>query len=335
MKYFLTSTLVCLTLFLQGCNDSQAKTENTQQVADYKGTGSLTFGIAETTTNNLFPKGGRIAEIGTIKSINDDTTWVVPAEVNFKNDAIPFAPDLYNDYGNRYSNAEAALSAFEDKDIVEVDSDGEIVTAYIFADNYFEMYVNGVAVGKDPVPFTQFNSNIIKFKVNKPFDIAVLAVDWEENLGTGTEDNRGIKAHPGDGGFVAVFKNAQNEIIAVTDNSWKAQNYYTAPISDLSCLSESGNIRLSEQCTIKGTNDASVLYGVHWAMPTGWEQQDYDDSQWPSASTFTNETVGVDNKQSYTNFIDIFDNDINNAQFIWSNNLNLDNKILLRKTVAQ
>ncbi|WP_413691571.1 hypothetical protein [Psychromonas sp. KJ10-2] len=83
-----------------------------------------------------------------------------------------------------------------EQQIIEIDADGEVVTAYIFADNYFEMYINGIAVGKDPVPFTKFNSNIVQFKVKKPFDIAILAVDWEENLGTGTESNRGASAHP-------------------------------------------------------------------------------------------------------------------------------------------
>ena len=332
MKYPLASTFICLTFFIQGCGNSNEEITTTQPT-DYKGTGSLTYGIAQTTVPNLFPKGGRVAAIGTIKSLDGGTTWTVPAVVNYTNDAIPFAADLLNDYGNKYNNAKAALAALSDKDVIEVDADGEVITAYIFADNYFEMYINGVAVGKDPVPFTQFNSNILQFKVNKPFDIAVLAVDWEENLGTGTEDNQGKKAHPGDGGFVAVFKDMNNKVIAITDSSWKAQNYYTAPISDLSCLSESGTSRLSADCTIKGTDDASVLYGVHWAVPTGWEKQGYDDSQWPSATTFTNDIVGVDNKNSYTNFVEIFDDSSNDAEFIWSSNLSLDNQILLRTTV--
>jgi len=335
IKIYLTSILIGSTLLLQGCNNNETSTTDIISTAEYKGTGSVTYGIAETSTPNLFPQGGRIAEIGTIQSINDNTTWTVPAEVNFTNDEIPFAPDLYNEYGQKYKDAETALAALDAKDAIEVDADGEIVTAYIFADNYFEMYINGVAVGKDPVPFTQFNANIIQFKVKKPFDIAVLAVDWEENLGTGTESNRGVSAHPGDGGVVAVFKDANDQTIAITDSTWKAQNYYTSPVSDLSCLTESGTSRLSNQCTIEGTNDASVLYGVHWAIPTGWEKQGYDDSQWPAATTFSNDTVGVDNKKSYTNFTNIFDNAEQNAQFIWSTNLNLDNKILLRKTVAE
>jgi len=335
MKYSLAPIFVCLTLFLQGCNSNTESNSVTTKPSDYKGSGSLTYGIAQTTVTNLFPKGGRVAATGSINSIDGATTWAVPAVVNYTNDTVPFAPDMFNDYGDQYSSAKAAVTALNDKDIVDVDADGEVITAYIFADNYFEMYINGVAVGKDPVPFTQFNSNIIQFRVNKPFDIAVLAVDWEENLGTGTEDNRGRKAHPGDGGFVAVFKDNSDKVVAITDSNWKAQTYYTAPISDLSCLSESGNSRLSTDCTIQGTDDASVLYGVHWTMPTGWEKQGYDDSQWPSATMFSNDTVGVDNKKSYTNFTEVFDDSANDAQFIWSSNLSLDNKTLLRTSVSQ
>ena len=80
------------------------------------------------------------------------------------------------------------------------------------------MYINGIAVDKDPVPFTQFNANIIQFKVKKTFDIAV-AVDWEENLSTGTEANLGVSAHLGNGGMVAVFIDANSQTIAITGNT--------------------------------------------------------------------------------------------------------------------
>jgi hypothetical protein len=51
------------------------------------------------------------------------------------------------------------------------------------------------------------------------------------------------------------------------------------------------------------------------------------------ATTFSNSTVGVDNKSSYTNFVDVFDNAAKDASFIWSSNLKLDNLVLLRKKI--
>ncbi|EAY25434.1 hypothetical protein M23134_06693 [Microscilla marina ATCC 23134] len=35
----------------------------------------------------------------------------------------------------------------------------------------------------------------------------------------------------------------------------------------------------------------------------------------------------------YTNFSDVFDNATQNAQFIWSTNIVLDNVVIVRKTV--
>lgn len=93
--------------------------------------------------------------------------------------------------------------------------------------------------------FLLHNSILILFgfKVQRPFTIAMKLVDWEENSGVGTESNRGNAHHAGDGGLVAVFKDAKNEIIATTNAKWKAQTFYTAPIKDLLCPSENGTIR--------------------------------------------------------------------------------------------
>ncbi len=298
----------------------------------YTGTGSVTQGAGTTTTTNLFSSGVRVAALGTITSA-DSKTWALPAEVNFTNAAFPFAADLYNSYvsGHSYANSTAATAALSSNNIVTVDVDGEVFTAYIFGDNYFEMYINGVPVGKDPVPYTDFNSCIVRFKAKKPFTVAVKCVDWEENLGLGTEKNGSSSNYIGDGGFVTLIKNASGSIAGITDNTWKAQTYYISPISDLACLSESGNNRLSSNCTT--SVGASNSYGIHWAVPTNWFNTSYDDSTWPAATTFSNSTVGVDNKSSYTNFADVFDNSSKDASFIWSSNLKLDNLVLLRKKI--
>jgi hypothetical protein len=94
-------------------------------------------------------------------------------EVNYTNSSFPTAPDLYNPDGNKYATSAAAVAAFDASKIVEIDTAGEVITGYVFADNYFELYVNGVAVGKDAIPFTDFNSHLVKFKVKRPFTIAM------------------------------------------------------------------------------------------------------------------------------------------------------------------
>ncbi len=303
--------------------------------AQYMGTAAVTQGSATTITNNLYTcTGGRIAGIGTITA-TDNSTWTVPAVMNYTNNSFPFASNLYNScIGATYSNSNLALAALTGTDIVTIDPTGEVITAYVFADNYFEMYINGVPVGKDNVPYTQFNSNIIRFRVNKPFTIAMLLVDWEENLGLGSENNNGYAFHAGDGGMVAVFKDASNNIIAKTDGSWKAQTFYTSPIMDLSCPYEVGTSRLSSNCSASDSNDGTAYYGLHWNRPFNWNDAAFIDNTWPNANVYTNATIGVSNKPSYTNFTNIFDDPQNDAQFIWSSNVILDNEVIVRYNVG-
>ena len=346
------ATLVCgLTLF--SCSDDSsapaepatadpgtaepaAETSAAESPANsaYAGTASVSQGPATITTPNLLDcRRGRNAPVGT-STASDGTTWTVPAVVNFGEDDFPTASDLHNPCsGVRYDSGAEALAALDGSDIIEVDSDGEVITAYVFADNYFEMYINGTPVGKDNVPFTQFNSNVVRFRANRPFTIAMKLVDWEENSGLGSENNRGRAYHPGDGGMVAVFVNASGTTVATTGAEWKAQTFYTAPIADLRCATEDGSSRLSTNCSTEGTDDGSALFALHWAVPDGWQAAEFDDSSWPSATTYANEVIGVDNKSSYTSFTDIFDDSEDDAEFIWSTNVVLDNEVLVRHTV--
>ena len=324
-------------LLIVSCGQKKPKSTeviSSSETIKYNGTASVTQGIATTITENIYScDRGRKTDVGEITS-TDGKKWTVPAQTNYTNDDFPFSADLFNSCeGKNYATAKEALSNFEDSQIIEIDKEGEIFTAYIFADNYFEMYVNGVAVGKDKVPFTQFNSSIIKFKAQKPFTIAMKLVDWEEHLGVGCEPNRGKTFHNGDGGMVAIIKNVENNIIATTNENWKAQTFYTAPIKDLSCVSEDGNYRYSKNCDTNGGQDGSSFYALHWELPNEWMNTDFDDSNWPNATTYTNQTIGVDNKPSYTNFTSIFDATENDADFIWSTNVVLDNEVLVRYTV--
>ena len=302
--------------------------------AQYTGTGSVSQGPAVLLQSEIFTcSGGRVCSTGT-STANDNTTWVVPAATNFTIPAIPFASDLFNSCnGNTFSNTSAAIAALDSNNIVSIDSAGELITAYVFSDNYFEMYINGTCVGKDRVPYTPFNSSILQFRVNRPFTIAMHLVDWEEHLGLGSELNGGFAYHAGDGGMVAIFKNNTGEIITITDNSWKAQTFYTSPIQDLSCPSENGTQRLSGNCSTADVQDGSMFYALHWPLPPGCFSAGYNDTNWPNANTYTNTEVGVNNKPAYTNFTDLFDHPSADAAFIWSTNLILDNEVIVRKEV--
>lgn len=306
-----------------------------QLFSQYKGTASVSQGLAtDIVVSNLYNcTGGRTAGLANIQS-SDGKNWKIPADVNFNNANFPSASDLHNScIGLNYTTSTQALSKLNGNDIVVIDTLGEIVTGFVFADNYFEMYINGIPVGKDKVPFTQFNSSIVRFKVKRPFTIAMKLVDWEEKLGVGCENNNGFAYHSGDGGMVAVFTDENKNIIATTNQNWKAQTFYVSPIKDLTCPTESGKQRLSVNCNISDANDGTKYYALHWEIPTGWQNVDFVDSVWPNAAEYTNSEIGVDNKPAYMNFTDIFDNQNNDAQFIWTSNVILDNVVLTRFTV--
>ncbi|GAB6070322.1 hypothetical protein JCM30760_14190 [Thiomicrorhabdus hydrogeniphila] len=290
----------------------------------YTGSGIAIKGAAQVKTQNLFTcefGNSRLSPVGLKTAGNNtgDNTYTVPANVQYKKQY--FASDLYNQCTQVQPSSLAEVD-ITDIPVIEIDKDGEIITGYIFADNYFELYVNGKLVGVDSVPFTPFNSSVVRFKVKKPYDIAVKVVDWEENSGIGSENNRGNPYHPGDGGFIASFSDG-----TVTDSTWHAQTYYTSPVSDLSCLEEIGSKRLSNKCLKKSTNNSSNAYSLHWDIPVNWQiSQAY--LNWPKATTFTEEQIGVDNKPAYMNFREKFG--AGGASFIWSTNVVLDNLVLLR-----
>mmetsp|Transcript_5516 Transcript_5516/g.8885 ORF Transcript_5516/g.8885 Transcript_5516/m.8885 type:complete len:315 (-) Transcript_5516:1940-2884(-) len=290
---------------------------------------TFTTGPATEINPGLFDCGPRTraSAVGEIMS-DDGRVWTVPAATNYG--AVPFASDLFNECGGDQLESLAAL----DLDTVPVmDAGGtEVFTAYIFADNYFELYVNGSLLTVDEVPFTKFNSNVVRFAAERPVTLAIMMVDWEENLGLGSEDNRGKAFHPGDGGLVAHIQDADGATVAITDNNWRAQTFYTSPLNNRSCLVIKGALRDSSACSEAGVDDATGFSAAHWALPADWMMPSFDDSIWPAAATFSNDTVGVKNKKAFMNFVDVFDAPGADADFIWSSNLVLDNLVLLRRT---
>lgn len=292
-------------------------------LAEYSSSTHIGKGKAQIQTKNLFNcENGRsrVSPIG-IQTINGKE-FVVPAQVQYE--AKNFAGDLYNECLNiePKSLAEVDLSSVP---TVEIDKDGEVIIGYIFADNYFELFINGKLVGIDSVPFTPFNSNIVKFKVKKPYEIAIKVVDWEENSGLGSENNRGKQYHPGDGGLIASFSDG-----TITNSNWKAQTFYTSPIYDLNCVKENGNERITKDCNTKGSNQYKETYSLHWDIPLNWKSNDKYKS-WPKAVEYTEDEIGVNNKKAYMNFQEQFTG--KGASFIWSSNLVLDNLILFRYQV--
>ncbi len=287
----------------------------------------VTQGRAKTVVAKLFDcPGGSLVRptgLGTFAA-SDGSSLTVPAKVEFPTGRR--APDLYNECA---SVTPAMLSAvrLEDVPIVTVDPDGEVITGYLIADNYFELYVNGTLVGIDAVPFTPFNSAVVRFKAKRPLTYTVKLVDWEENLGLGTERGRS-PFHPGDGGFIARFSDGTQ-----TDASWKAQSFYISPLTSPSDVVERGNIhdtpKLSRTYPEAPDNAdcGEQCYAVHYPVPANWSEKNFDASHWPAAVEFTHAQMGAERLKAYANFKEAF----GGAKVIWSNNLVYDNVVLAQK----
>lgn len=288
---------------------------------------SITHGRGKTTIANMFdcPGGSLIrpAGFGTIVA-SDGTTWTVPAASEFQGGVR--APDLYNECA-KVTPASLAEAKLDSLPIVTIDPDGEVITGYLIADNYFELYVNGKLVGVDAIPFTPFNSSVVRFKAKRPITYAVKLIDWEENLGLGTERGRSPH-HPGDGGFLARFSDGTQ-----TDSSWKAQSFYIAPLASPNDVVEKGNVH--DTPTLKRTypeapdnaDCGEQCYAVHYSQPKDWNAKAFDDKNWPNAFEFSLAQMGAERLKAYTNFKDAF----GDAKVIWSNNLVYDNVVLVRK----
>lgn len=206
---------------------------------------------------------------------------------------------------------------------VVIDEDGETITGYLHADNYFELYVNGQYVCRDPIVFTPFDSSVVRFKATYPLTLAVRLVDWEENLGLGTEG----KDHAvGDGGFAAAFSDG-----TVTDKKWRCRALTVAPLDESYCIAidRRGNPD-STDCPARpvcADEDPEDCKAMRFRQPDGWQSPDFDDSKWRPATEWSKERVGA--KPAYTSFPELFAG----ARFIWSPNLDLDNDVICRLTV--
>ncbi len=167
--------------------------------ADPASTRIITQGLAKTIIEDLSPcavnePGMNIRKnpLGEILA-KDGTQFTVPTANNYQ--AGPKLPDLYNECA-RVTPRNLAELDLSKVPVVEVDRDGEIVTGFMIADNYFELYINGRLIGVDAIPFTPFNSHVVRFRVKRPYTIAVLAQDWEDKLGLGMEVSQAIAGTP-------------------------------------------------------------------------------------------------------------------------------------------
>jgi hypothetical protein len=188
--------------------------------------------------------------------------------------------------------------------------------AEVWADNWFSMFVNGVAVGEDSVPITterSFNSETFTFTATYPFTLAVVAKDFKQT-NSGIEYIGKPNQQMGDGGFIAqITDTTSGKVVAVTDASWKILSIQRAPLNP-SCEHDSEPDKSCKSLT---------LY-----EPVNWTAVDFDDAAWTSSTIWSATKVGP--KDGYNN---ITWNP--SAKFVWATDLHIDNTILLRLKVTE
>jgi hypothetical protein len=334
---YLAPLAVAASLFMAASGEAQqAKPPPTKMplpAANPAPTRIVTQGLGKTTTEDLIPcavnePGMNIRKnpVGEIVA-KDGTKFTVPVTNSYASG--PKLPDLYNECA-RVTPKSLAEVDLDKVPVVEIDKDGEVVTGFMVADNYFELYINGTLVGVDATPFTPFNSHVVRFRVKRPYTIAVLAQDWEDKLGLGMEIFQGNPWHSGDGGFVARFSDG-----TVTDSTWKAQSFYIGPLQHPDDVVEYGNIHDTSHLggrthpLAKLPTCRELCFAIHYPIPDGWMAPGFDDAGWPRAYEYLDQDVGIVGVPGYWRFPEA----VIGSRWIWTVSLVFDNTVLLRKTV--
>lgn len=192
----------------------------------------------------------------------------------------------------------------------------ETFSADVWADNWFELRVNGTQVAEDSVPITterSFNAESFDFTAERPFVLGLVAKDFKEN-DTGLEYIGTGRQQMGDGGVILQIKDASGATAIVSDANWQCLVIHTAPL-DKSCEGENDPVAGTAPCDFTAGEE-----------PAGWDSADFDSTAWANASVHS--AADVDPKMGYD---DISWDDT--AELIWGPDLEQDNTVLCRLTV--
>lgn len=192
----------------------------------------------------------------------------------------------------------------------------ETFSADVWADNWFEMRVDGAQVAEDSVPITterSFNAESFIFEANRPFVIGLIAKDFKEN-DTGLEYIGTPRQQMGDGGVIVQITDATGAFVAVSNAEWFCHVIHTAPL-DKSCEREADPVAGEGACAFETSEE-----------PEGWDTAGFDASDWPAAHVYA--AREVDPKDGYERISWVKD-----AQLIWGPDLEQSNTILCRVTV--
>ena len=192
----------------------------------------------------------------------------------------------------------------------------ETFSADVWADNWFEMRIDGTQVAEDSVPITterSFNAESFSFEAERPFVLGVVAKDFKEN-DTGLEYIGTNRQQMGDGGLIVQIRDAAGETVTVSSAEWSCLVIHTAPL-DKSCESEKDPVSGDSPCTFDTSEE-----------PEGWDTASFDVSDWPQADVYSAQEVSPKDGYDKISWED-------NAELIWGPDLEQSNTVLCRVTV--
>lgn len=192
----------------------------------------------------------------------------------------------------------------------------ESFSADVWADNWFEMRINGTQVAEDSVPITterSFNAESFEFEAERPFLIGLIAKDFKQN-DSGLEYIGTRRQQMGDGGVIVQIKDSAGKTVSVSNADWQCLVIHAAPL-DKSCEGEANPIAGEGSCTFESMEE-----------PVGWDQAGFDATDWPQASEYSEREVSPKDGYDRINWVD-------EANLIWGPDLEQSNTVLCRLTV--
>ncbi|TWU49079.1 hypothetical protein Poly59_36920 [Rubripirellula reticaptiva] len=171
----------------------------------------------------------------------------------------------------------------------------DTVKANMYADNWFVLYINGELTAVDSIKFMPHNVISVEILPAYPMTIAVMAKD-NADATTGMEY---ANTNIGDAGFILKFGDG-----TVTNANWKAKAFSRGPMD----------------------HDTKNPQVENSPIPEDWYAIDFNDSSWGKAKVYTQQQVGP--KEPF------FEHDFQGAEFIWTDDIELDNTVIFRHFVT-
>lgn len=211
----------------------------------------------------------------------------------------------------------------------------EIITATIYADNWFTFWFNGELIMEDPIEFIPHQAVEFSFEapVCGPRVFAIEAKDYSNNVTALEYDDNCV----GDGGLKAMFSDG-----TVTSDSWQCKTTFYGPTNPEECIPNYDPAihftpllcKFNTNETLKGRSCVAESY----SYSDQWMDVDFDTAAhdgWSAAVEFNDSVVGWGVPPSdcvallcpaaldWSTYGTL-------ASFIWRDHLNFDNTVLCR-----